>query len=332
MIDSLIERILNDGHIPGLALAVQQHHTVIHAGYYGYANLEHRVPVTQDTVFEIASVTKLFTTQAILYLVQHNRLTLDDKLADHLANLPDAWQAITVRHCLTHQSGLPSYTSGDAYWQRTREDKTHDEILALVRDLPLRFEPGTHHAYDNTGFYLLGLVIEAVSGEPYADFLKRIIFDPLNIANTRANHYADIIPNRAQGYTYYKKTLANKAFYSTSNTFSAGILLSTVPDLLTWRASLFNDSILNVHYRDLWWKPHPSQAGNERDGGYSLGLGWFILDSPLGQLVGHNGSIAGFSSAFMYFPSSGITAVVLCNAQHVTEPHEIAYQVIELLL
>ena len=149
---------------------------LLHEGYYGLANLEHNVPVMPETVFEIASVTKLFTSQAILRLVQDGRITLDDPVSSYLADLPEAWQPITIRHCLAHQSGIPNYTAVERYWQITRDAKSHEQMLDLVRDLPLSFAPGTRHAYDNTGFYLLGMVIEAVTEQSYGDYLERYYF------------------------------------------------------------------------------------------------------------------------------------------------------------
>jgi CubicO group peptidase (beta-lactamase class C family) len=329
-LEVLIERIATEQRIPGLAIAVQRGGDLLYEGYHGFANLEHRVPVIPETVFEIASVTKLFTAQTILHFAQHGRLNLDDLLTQHLTGLPDSWGGVTIRHCLMHQSGIPNYTSQDTYWTLTRRDKTHAEILALVDQLPLSFQAGERYAYDNTGYYLLGMVIEAISGKKYGDTLKHVIFDPLSMTTTQANDYDQIVPHRAQGYVRQESGdgLLNKPFYSTSNTFSAGILLSTVRDLLKWRASLFDDTVLNAEYRKLWWTPNPSKAANERAEHFSVGLGWFFVDSPLGLFHGHNGGIAGFASSFVYFPDTDVAAVVLCNSSAVAAPHEIAFEVI----
>jgi D-alanyl-D-alanine carboxypeptidase len=328
-IHSLIEQVMAQQHVPGLALGIQRGEERL-AWYRGCANLEHGVAVSEKTVFEIASVTKLFTAQAVLILAQAGQIKLDDPLATYLT-LPDTWQAITVRHALAHQSGSPSYTDVSRYWDMTREAKLHSQVLDLVRELPLTFAPGSRHAYDNTGFYLLGLLIETISGQPYGDCLRTRIFEPLGMEQTQANDYDRIVLNRAQGYHYRDGVISNKAFYDTSNTFSAGNLLSTVGDLLGWSASLFDNSMLSDSYRRLWWTPHPSQAGNEREHRYTMGLGWFIVDSEVGQFYGHNGSVAGFGSAFLYVPTLNATAVVLCNAGHVHAPHQIALQALQTL-
>ncbi len=319
---------MTDQQLPGMAVGIQRGSNVLHEGYYGIANLEHGVSVKAETVFEIASVTKLFTAQAILRLIQDERIKLDDPVSAYVHDLPAAWQPVTIRHCLAHQSGIPNYTSVERYWQITRDAKSHAQILDLVHDLPISFPAGTRHSYDNTGFYLLGMLIEAVTGQPYGAYLDTIIFQPLGMTHTLANDYDRIVPNRAQGYVYGKGdgSLHNKRFYDTSNTFSAGILLSTVRDLLTWAKALHSDAILNAASRDLWWTPHLSQTKNERETGYpyTLTLGWFIVDDPVAQFYGHNGGIEGFASAFLHFPATDISAVVLTNCNFVSTPHKLA--------
>jgi len=331
MVDQHIQQIMQEQRIPGLAVAILQNNDLQLEHYSGFASLEHNVPVTSQTIFEIASVTKLFTAQAILLLAQEKQIELAAPIASCLDDLPATWNDITIQHCLTHQSGIPSYTEVDAYWQMTRKDKTHEELLALVRDLLLKFVPGTRNAYDNTAFYLLGLIIEAVSGMSYEAFLWEKIFTPLQMNATQANNYVKVIPHRCQGYIYKDGDFSNKDFYSISNTFSAGILLSTLPDMIQWQAALFNARILNEELRQKWWTPYPSQEGNEHQYGYTMGLGWFLVESAIGAFWGHNGSITGFAAAFLHFPKTKISAVVLCNAGHVAAPHQIAIDLIQQL-
>jgi CubicO group peptidase (beta-lactamase class C family) len=322
--ENLIQQFMAKHQLPGLAVGIQRGTDLLHESYSGLASVEHGVAVSAETCFEIASVTKLFTAQAILRLAQDARLELDAPLARYLPALPDAWHGITIRHCLAHQSGIPNYTAVERYWEITRAAKSHDEVLGLVRDLPLSFAPGTRHSYDNTGFYLLGRVIEAVIGKPYGDALRELIFAPLGMTHTQANDYRKIIPHRAQGYGLRDGVLANKDFYDISNTFSAGVLLSTVRDLLAWSAVLHTDAILNAASRDLWWTVQPSAANNERENHYRLTLGWFIVDHPQAQFYGHNGGIEGFASSLIHFPQPQVTAVVLCNSNAVGDPHQIA--------
>lgn len=182
-------------HIPALSVRVLHGEHMLESHDLGLIDLEHGTPNTPASMFEIASVTKLFTTQLVLRLAQDGALDLDTPLIEALPDLmPAAWQAVTPRHVLMHQSGLPSYTTPAAYWATTHHDKTPAEVLALVSDQPLRFAPTTRYAYDNTGFYLLGLMIERVTGQTYADSLDGVIFAPLGMTHTRANDYAALIP------------------------------------------------------------------------------------------------------------------------------------------
>jgi D-alanyl-D-alanine carboxypeptidase len=327
-----IEAAMRAQHIPGLALAILRGDEPLYTGYHGLANVEHGIPVTAATVWQIASITKPFTAQAILLLADEGRLDLDAPIAAYLSDLPAAWQPVTIRHCLAHQSGIPSYTTPDAYWAQTRQDKSHAEILALVRDLPLNFPPGTRYSYDNTGFYLLGMVLEAITGQAYGDVIRDRILNPLGMTTARANDASAIIPNRAEGYTIVDGQIANAPPYSTSNTFSAGVLVAALPDLIRWRAALRPDGLLPADTLRTMLTPHPSAEGNERDNDFTMGLGWFLVDHPYGQFIGHNGSIAGFAAAFVHLIAHDLTLISLCNQGDVPEPHALALETAVLLL
>lgn len=328
MIETLIDQMMEQQQIPGMALGVRRGTETLLEAYHGWADLELSSPVNADTVFEIASVTKLFTAQAVLRLIERGRVALDDAVADHLPDLPDAWKSVTIRHILAHQSGIPSYTDAPSYWSLAGKDKTFDDVIDLVREQPLLFQPGARYAYDNTGYYLLGRLIENVAAMSYGSFLAQTIVEPINLPQTCVNDYRAVIRGRARGYRLESGEMVNKPYYSTSNTFSAGILLSTVRDLLTWRDSLRDERIFSADLHRLWWTLHPSKEGNERAGNFTPALGWFAVDSPLGQFYGHNGGIAGFASSFMIFPKADITAVLLCNAEHVGAPHTILFDLL----
>ncbi len=321
-------RFLEASGIPGLAAALVRGDDFLFLAGLGVASLEHDLPVTADTAFEIASVTKLFTAEAALLLVQDGLIELDTPLADHL-ELPPGWRGVTVRHALTHQSGIRNYTLPPGYWERIREDRSAEEILALVADLPLDFEPGARYAYDNTGFYLLGLLIEAVTGESYEDHLGRRIFAPLGMTTTRVNDYAVPVRGRASGYSRVNDRIVNKTYYSTSNTFSAGVLLSSARDLATWAASLGVEEGARA-LRERMWTPQPSREGNERSLHFTVGLGWFLLDFGGRSYAGQNGSLQGFSSTLLHRLDQRLSAVVLYNGDWVEEPHRLALELIGL--
>jgi len=331
VIESTIKSLMREQHIPGLAVAILQGNKRIYEGYHGVANIEARSKVTPETRFEIASLTKMFTAQVILRLVQEEHLHLDDSLVLYLPDLPDHWQPVTIRHCLSHQSGIRSYTAIDDYWTQTKHDKTHAEVINFVRELPLDFTPGHKHAYDNTGYYILGMLIERITERSFADILQAIIFDPLEMRTARANNYQKVIPHRASGYEFKEGTYHNKPYYSPSNTFSAGCVIATLRDLMRWRLSLFDERILTDYHRHRLWIPQPSIEANERQFGFEMGLGMFIVDHPRGKFIGHNGAIQGFVASFLHFPENELSAMVLCNAGHIQEPHAIAFSVIDAL-
>ncbi len=311
-------------NLPGVAAALVRGGEVLFAGGFGQANLEHGVPVTADTPFEIASITKLFTAQAVLLLVHEGLVDLDRPLADYL-ELPSAWRAVTVRHALAHQSGIHSYTEVESYWARTRDDRTPEEILALISGLPLDFEPGERNAYDNTGFYLLGLLIETVSGQSYGAFLERRILAPAGMNAIRINDYAAVVPGRAAGYSRPDDRVENKAFYSVANTFAAGALLASAHDLASWLTRLPSQPLEQL------WAPHPSRQANERRSNFTMGLGWFLVDFDGRHYTGHNGSTQGFASSLLHRPETGVSAVTLFNGDWLAEPHQLPLELIALV-
>ncbi len=324
-----IRREMVQQQIPGLALSVMVQGEPVLLHGYGYANLEHEIPVTPHTVFEMASITKLFTATAVMMLVQESKLALSERLSHCLPNLPEAWQAITIRQVLTHSSGLKGYTDTPRYWETTRLDISREAILDLVRDEPLLFPPGQRYHYDNTGFYLLGLLLEQVSGKTYGDLLDALIFTPLGMADTRANDPYAIVPRRAAGYSLQDGALRNKAYYSTAGTFSAGVLLSTVSDMAKWDAALYTEKLLETAVLQQMWTPNPIERRNERLLNFSLGLGWFLVDHRETFFAGHGGGIIGFSSTYLRFLREGVSVVLFCNRDEVTEPHKLALFVAE---
>lgn len=328
-VDNFITEAMTRHQIPGLSLAVVQDGAVRLLSGYGLAHLEHQVPATAHTVYEIASLTKLFTATAVMRLVEAGRLALTDPLAAHLPDLPPAWSAITIRHILAHQSGLKSYTQVKEYWRSTRLDVSRPAILDLVRHRPLDFQPGQRHAYDNTGYYLLGLLIEQISGQSYGQFLAEQIFEPLGMTATRVNDPYAIVPHRAAGYTGRDGHLRNAEYYSPAGTFSAGVLLSSAADLATWAATLHTDALLSPASRELMWRPHPSAAANEREFHFSLGLGWFLVDWQGRTFAGHNGDIVGFAASLVHFPAERLTGILLCNRDELETPHLLALGALE---
>ncbi|MFQ4141559.1 serine hydrolase domain-containing protein [Chlorogloeopsis sp. ULAP02] len=325
MIDDYIQAIMTQNQIPGLSVAVVQEGEPVLVKGYGWANIEHSVPATERTVYEIASVGKTFTATLIMMLVEEGVISLDDAITNYLDNIPLAWQPVTIKHILSHQSGIPSYTDAKNYWEITRLDLSKSEILALVTDLPLKFQPGEFTAYDNTGYYLLGLILEKITGQSYGDLLCDRIFAPLGMNATVMNHPRDIVPHRAAGYRWPNDKLVNKPYYSPSVTYSAGGQLSSVEDMVKWEQALYNATVLRQSTLDLMWTPHPPKLGDDWNKLKCVaGLGWWVINYSDRRVVAHNGSILGFASNITRFIDDKITVILFCNLDTVTRSDAIA--------
>ena len=243
--EALIEPILKADQFSGTVLVAKNGVPVFRKAY-GLANREWDVPNTPDTKFRIGSNTKQFTATAILQLADSGKLSIDDPVSKYYSDAPAAWKGITIRHLLTHTSGIPSYTaiphffSGDA-----RLDRTPEEIIKLTQDKPLEFEPGSKFAYDNSGYIILGYIVEKVSGEHYADYVQHHIFDPLGMTSTGYDVSETIIPKRASGYDWKKTKFINTPYLSMTEPYSAGSLYSTVDDMLIWDQALYSGKPLS---------------------------------------------------------------------------------------
>ena len=321
--------------LPGLAAALidasRPGYPLIFSESFGLAQLELTVPLTSDCVFEIASLTKLFTAEMILLLVNDGQLSLGDTLGSHMPDLPESWQGITLEQILRHQSGIRNYTAVPEYWEHTHVDLPREHILALVKDLPLDFAPGSRYAYDNSGYYLLGILLEVVSGQSYGDLLQQRIFAPLYMSSTRMQDYTRLIPRRVAGYSRVDGQVRNKPYYSPTGTFSAGCLVSSLTDLSRWAASLQAETLLPQSLRQQMWTPVASGLANEADEGFTMGLGWFCLENGGQPFWGHNGSILGYTASLVHLPERHLSAIVLSNCDWFERPHELALELIQAL-
>ncbi len=330
MIDEYIEALMTNYSIPGLSVAVVRDGVPLLMKGYGLANVELSVPATEESVYEIASVSKTFTATATMMLVEENQISLDDSITNYLDNPPTAWQPVTLKHILSHQSGITNYTSIPEYWQTTRLDISREEILALVSELPLMFSPGERWSYDNTGYYLLGFMLEKVSGKPYELLLRELIFEPMEMNATVMNEPAKIIHNRVAGYHLENNTLYNKEYYSPSGTFSAGGWLSSVADIVKWESALWGEKILKQSTLEQMWTAHESVRGNEREKyGFTVGLGWYLPNYPNRKVVCHNGGIKGFTTNMTRFIDDKVTVILFCNLDDIDRPDAIAKSIAE---
>ncbi|MFN0177850.1 MAG: serine hydrolase domain-containing protein [Gemmatimonadales bacterium] len=311
-IDQLIAADMQAQHIPGLALAVVKNGRVAYAKGYGVANVELDVPVTPTTVFKVGSVSKQFIATGIMLLVQEGRLGLDDLVSAHLAGTPSDWGAITIRHLLSHTSGL------------LREGPAFDPLKVLadsvvVRsafDKPLRFPTGTKWEYCNVCYFALADLIARKSGTPWPRFMRDRVFLPSGMADSRSTTLSELVPRRADGYVW------REGGYAPAPEFLAlrpsGAFLSTVLDLARWDSVLIHGTLLSESSRRAMWTPTllasgaPAVAGGG-DPPVGYGLGWFVEALGGHRRVHHGGSLPGFRAQMSRYPDDGWTVIVLTN-------------------
>ncbi|MGZ3461645.1 MAG: serine hydrolase domain-containing protein, partial [Archangium sp.] len=328
-IDALAAETLKEGPVVGLSLAVMRGGDVIIQKGYGQANLELGVPVTEQSLFRIGSITKQFTAAAIMQLVEKGRVQLDDDVTKYVA-FPTHGRRITLRHLLTHTSGLKDYTRAEDYSKRAPLELTPDEVLALVKDAPPLFEPGAKWSYSNTGYFLLGLVIEKVSGMKYADYVEKNVFPRAGLRHTYSCDVRRILPNRVAGYAVEKHQLVNAEHLGMSIPYAAGSLCSTASDLVTWARALETGKVVSAESYKLMTTPVETADGKGALIPYGFGLAMAdIEDHPT---VEHGGGINGFTTHLMRLPKDDLTVVVLLNTEGSSSPPKLARQLARLAL
>jgi CubicO group peptidase (beta-lactamase class C family) len=303
------------GESPGVAILVARDGAIVFKRGYGYANLEHGISITPETKFRIGSVTKQFTAAAILRLQEQGKLSVTDKLSKFIPDFPRA-DEVTLHHLLTHTSGIHSYTSKADFTQTATVGATPDELLKVIKADPFDFSPGEKWLYNNSGYFLLGILIEKVSGRSYADFLREEFFTPLGMTNTGVHTASAILKHEATGYAYEGGELKKALNWDMSRAGAAGALYSTVEDLFRWNEGLFNGRVLREASLQAAFTPVVTQQDGEAAGkkatGY--GYGWSIEEIRGLRVLSHGGGLHGFSSYLMRWPEQRFTVAVLANA------------------
>ena len=316
-IDNYIQARMRGLHIPGLSLAVVRNGQIIKRRGYGFADLQLNVPATEKTVYELGSVTKQFTATAVMMLVEEGKVCLDDPIMKYFAGVPPAWQDITVRHLLNHTSGIQNHVAVPGYLGVFRTNlmlettPARDELLKMFFKLPLEFEPGATWAYDNTGYYLLGIIIEKASGKSYWQFIDERIFHPLDMNLTHNTDPQRLVPHRASGYEWVKGHYENRPMLLPFIAFSAGSLLSTVEDLAKWDAALYTEKLLKGSTIEQMWTSTKTRDGATAP--FNYGFGWFIDSYHGHRVVQHSGGTPGFSSTIYRFVDDQLTVIILTN-------------------
>lgn len=307
-IDKLLsEQYPSDG--PGCAAIVVKGDQVIYRKAFGMANLELDVPMKPEHVFRIGSITKQFTAAAILKLEEEGKLSVNDEITKYLPDYPTQGHKITVEHLLTHTSGIKSYTSMAEFGSAMRIDKKPEEFLAFFKDKPMDFAPGEKWLYNNSGYFLLGVIIEKVSGKPYDAYLEETFFKPLGMKNTHYGHHAPVVKNRIPGYSKNGEQLVNSDFLSMDLPYAAGSLLSNVDDIHTWYKAVMAGKVLKPQNLAKAHAPYKLNDGKPTNYGY----GWFLGDLQGSPSIEHGGGINGFLTASLYLPKEKAFVAVFSN-------------------
>lgn len=306
-VDDYIQAEMKARDIPGLSIAVVRNGEVVRAQGYGLANVELNVAATPETIYQSGSLGKQFTATLVMMLVEEGKMSLDDHIGKYIPDAPAIWKDITLRHLLTHTSGL-----SNTLYERIdmRKDYTEDELVKQIAALPLDFQPGEKWNYSNPGYMMLGILVRKATGRFYGDLLREKIFEPLGMATARIIDEADIIPNRAAGYRHEDGKLKNQEWVAPKlNTTADGSLYLTVLDLAKWDAALYSEKLLKRASLDLMWTPVKLNGGEA--GRY--GFGWFLGEVNGHRLIQHGGAWQGFNSDIARYVDDKLTVIVLAN-------------------
>jgi len=316
-VDDIVNAELKRQSVPGMSVAVVREGKIVKAEGYGLANAELNVRATPQTVYQIGSVSKQFIAAGIMMLVQDGRMSLDDKASKYLAATPTAWQAITVRHLLTHTAGIVNEPPAfDPFKLQSDAD-----LVKSAYSAPLLFAPGADWTYSNTGYFALADIIRVVSGEPWDAFFQKRLFQPLAMTSTRTTT-TEVVPNGASGYALMNGKMSSTPPFVAVR--PSGAFLSTVLDLAKWDAALTAGSLLSAATLNQMWTPVTLNGG----GTYAYGFGWQV-DAVAGhKRVHHSGTMPGFRATIQRYSDDRLTVIVLTNAGN-ADPGSIARLIAE---
>jgi CubicO group peptidase (beta-lactamase class C family) len=320
-VDEYVKAEMQKQRIPGLSLAVVKDGKIIKAAGYGMANVEHNIPVKPETVFKIGSVSKQFIATGILLLIQDGKISFDDKISKFLEGTPETWKEITIRHLLTHTSGIVREAPGFD----PLKIQNDADVIKTAYDRPLRFAPGEKYEYCNVGYFSLAEIIRKVSGKPWPDFLNERVFTPLGMNASRTTDVTAIVQNRAGGYYWKDGKLQNAPEYRALR--PSGAFLSTVLDLAKWDAALYGEGLLKASIRDQMWVAVKLNNGTT----HPYGFGWELSTIGGHRMVHHGGSLPGFRAQLARLVDDKLTVIVLTNGDNAI-PQSIAQGVADLYI
>lgn len=320
---------VEDGRVAGISFVVTRRGEVVASGAYGFADLENRVPASTNTVYAIGSLTKSFTAAAVLALADDGKLSLDDPLGKYAPSFPEPGRSATIRQLLNHSSGIRSMTSlGPRYWAQAGREIAPADLVAIFANEPPDFPPGTDFKYSNSGYVLLGLVVEKASGMPWAAFVTKRLLVPLGLSATRDGQTADLVPGRARGTSRRKAGGFENAWgVNLTQGYAAGALLSTAGDVAAWIRRLVVRPPVSVASAHAMTTPATLPNGKTLTYGYGIGVDTFAGH----RLLFHGGGLPGFDAWATYVPDEDLAVAVLCNTDG-DEAAAVAEAIVRLLL
>lgn len=329
-IEAEIDAIFNQAYpanSPGATVLIAKDDAIIYRKAFGMANLELKVQMKPESVFQLASITKQFTSVAILILMEQGKLTLQDPLSKYIADYP-LGNEITIHHLLNHTSGIKDYTRIPELRAKTRLDISPEEMISNFKNLPLEFNPNEKREYSNSGYFLLGYIIEKLSSMSYEDFIQKNIFDKLDMKNSYYANTYKIIPNRANGYQFYEGNYENAEYMSATIPYAAGSLMSTIDDMFLWHKAIHKNILISEKSKQMAFTNHTLTNGKHSDYGY----GWFINEIAGVTTIEHPGGINGFSASGIYLPDTNIYVIVLSNLDDGKGPETSNIKAVSILL
>lgn len=324
------DKILSEQYKPnetGATALVARNGQIIYKKTFGMANLEYNIPMQVDNIFRIGSITKQFTAVAILQLMEQGKLNLQDDITKFIPDYPTNGHKITIEHLLTHTSGIQSYTDMKGFEEKMLLDLEPIELINVFKNQPMEFAPGTKWNYNNSGYFLLGYIIEKISGKTYPQYVEENFFKPFGMTNSLYGSDSKIIKNRASAYSKDSTGFINSQAMSMTLPYAAGSIQSTVEDLFKWHQAIHSYKIVKKESLDKAFTNYKLNDGTETDYGY----GWFLSNIQESPTIEHGGGINGFLTQSIYLPKEDVFVAVFSNCD-CNSPNEVATKIAALTI
>jgi len=310
-VDQLAADEVANGPTAGISILVAHKGKVLVAKGYGFADVEKQVVATEHTVYRLGSLSKQFTATATMQLVDRGLIRLDESIRTYLTDYPAVGQPVTVRHLLNHTSGLVSYTAQSDYWKHMNEDLPHSAVVNWFSSRELAYTPGERYIYCNSGYFLLGLIIENTTGESFAEYVQREILEPARLRETYYDDSKKKIPNAAQGYAREDKKLVAPRELNMDLAYSAGAMASSVTDIYAFHQALRSGKLVTPESFAIMTWPAWLNGGDFT----AYGMGFHVDDWGGHRVLRHGGLVFGFKTCYYYYPEQDLTVIILMNTE-----------------